>query len=98
MCACVCVCVCVCVCMCSELSLILPHPPPPPFFFAFFFFFHYFNDVMMADSTQMRIFGKVDGQFLHVGWWQRCGLRMIGMLLSLPASFVFPLQHHASLP
>ena len=27
--------------------------------------------MMMADSSQMRILGKVDGQFLHAPWWLR---------------------------
>ena len=71
--------------------------------------------MMMADSSQMRIFGKVDGQFLHcllvaieadsrcaqpTALWarRRFGLKMIGMLLALSASCVFPLHLHVSLP
>ena len=71
--------------------------------------------MMMADSSQTRILGKVDGQLLHCllvaleadsrcaqppALWarRRFGLKMIGMLLALSASCVFPLHLHVSLP
>ena len=76
--------------------------------FAFFFFHQY----LMADSSWMRIFFWSDlaysllavksDSWMHrpscsLGRW-RFELRMIGLLLALSTSCVFPLQLHASLP
>ena len=68
--------------------------------------------MVMALSLQTRIVGKVDGQFLLVGGCRdrffmrtpystldrQFGMRMVGMLLALSASCVFPLRLYASQP
>ena len=59
--------------------------------------------IMMAHSSQTKIVGKVDGQFLQVSLVavdahplyrtldrRRFGMRRVGMLLALSASCVFP--------
>ena len=67
---------------------------------------------VMAHSPQTKIVGKVDGQFLLVGGCRdrffmrtpystldrQFGMRMVGMLLALSASCVFPLRLYASQP
>ena len=45
--------------------------------------------MMMVDSSQTRIFRKVDGQFLHARWWLQSPILVARTLLLLGQTKVY---------